>query len=82
MHLVDRLVGDLLIACGELDENTTVDHSYAIADALIRAGRRFDFKIWPGVNHYTISPYALMTFWDHFVRSLLGERPPAEFVPG
>lgn len=82
VHLVDRLAGDLLIACGEIDENATVDHSYALADALIRAGKRFDFKIWPGVNHYTVGPYARMTFWDHFVRSLLDEKPPAGFVPG
>ena len=82
LHLVDRLAGDLLITCGEIDENATVDHSYALADALIRAGKRFDFKIWPGVNHYAVGPYALMTFWDHLVRSLLDEKPPAGFVPG
>ena len=79
--LADRLAGDLLIACGEIDENATVDHSYALADALIRAGKRFDFKIWPGVNHYRIGPYALMTFWDHFVRSLLDVKPPDEYMP-
>jgi dipeptidyl aminopeptidase/acylaminoacyl peptidase len=77
----DRLAGDLLIACGEIDENATVDHSYALADALIRAGKRFDFKVWPGVNHYRIGPYAQMAFWDHFVRSLHGETPPKDFTP-
>ena len=81
VQLADRLAGDLLIACGEIDENATVDHSYALADALIRAGKRFDFKVWPGVNHYRVGPYALMTFWDHFVRSLLDEPPPRDFVP-
>lgn len=81
IHLVDRLSGDLLIACGEIDENATVDHSYALADALIRAGKRFDFKIWPGVDHYDRSPYASMVYWDHFVRSLLGQRPPVDYVP-
>lgn len=81
VQLADRLAGDLLIACGEIDENATIDHSYALADALIRAGKRFDFKVWPGVNHYRVSPYAQMTFWDHFVRSLLDQHPPREFVP-
>jgi dienelactone hydrolase len=81
LHLVDRLQGALLVACGELDENATVDHSYALADALMKAGKRFDFKIWPGVDHYRLSPYAQMTFWDHFVRNLLGQEPPREFVP-
>jgi pimeloyl-ACP methyl ester carboxylesterase len=82
LHLVDRLRGDLLIACGEIDENATVDHSYALADALIKAGKRFDFKIWPGVDHYRLTPYAQMSFWDHFVRSLLGQEPPRDWVPG
>jgi dipeptidyl aminopeptidase/acylaminoacyl peptidase len=82
LHLVDRLRGDLLIACGEIDENATVDHSYALADALIKAGKRFDFKIWPGVDHYRLTPHAQMSFWDHFVRSLLGQEPPRDWVPG
>jgi dipeptidyl aminopeptidase/acylaminoacyl peptidase len=81
VQLVDRLRGDLLIACGEIDENATVDHSLALAAALIKAGKRFDLKIWPGVDHYTIGPYAQMTFWDHFVRSLLEQEPPREFAP-
>jgi dipeptidyl aminopeptidase/acylaminoacyl peptidase len=81
LHLADRLKGDLLIACGEIDENATVDHSYALADALIKAGKRFDFRVWPGVNHYALGPYVQMTFWDHFVKSLLGEDPPRDFVP-
>lgn len=82
LHLVDQLRGDLLIACGEIDENATVDHSLALAQALLEAGKRFDLKIWPGVDHYRIGPYAQMAFWDHFARSLLGQDPPREFVPG
>lgn len=81
LHLVDQLAGDLLIACGEIDENATVDHSIALAAALIKAGKRFDLKMWPGVNHYTIGPYAQMAFWDHFVRSLLGQEPPRDWAP-
>jgi dipeptidyl aminopeptidase/acylaminoacyl peptidase len=81
LHLADRLQGDLLIACGEIDENATVDHSFALAKALLDAGKRFDMKIWPGVNHYAIGPYAQMTFWDHFVRSLLGQQPPHGWSP-
>jgi dipeptidyl aminopeptidase/acylaminoacyl peptidase len=81
LHLVDRLQGDLLVACGELDENATVDHSLALAKALIEAGKRFDLKIWPGVDHYAIGPYAQMAFWDHFVQSLLGEPPPYGWTP-
>lgn len=81
LHLADRLEGDLLIACGEIDENATVDHSLALARALMQAGKRFDLRIWPGVDHYRIDAYARMTFWDHLVRSLLGEEPPRDFTP-
>ena len=81
LHLADQLTGDLLIACGEIDENATVDHSYALAKALVDAGKRFDFKVWPGVDHYKIGPYAQMAFWDHFVRSLHGENPPRDYAP-
>jgi dienelactone hydrolase len=81
LHLVDRLHGDLLIACGEIDENATVDHSLALADALMKAGKRFDLKVWPGVNHSAIGPYAQMAFRDHFVRSLLALEPPRDWAP-
>ena len=80
-QLADRLVGDLLLCCGEIDENATVDHTYAMADALIKAGKRFDLKVWPGLNHYQLTPYVLMCFWDHMVRSLLGETPPRDYTP-
>ncbi|MDP9100871.1 MAG: prolyl oligopeptidase family serine peptidase [Actinomycetota bacterium] len=81
LHLASSLVGDLLIACGEIDENATVDHSYALAQALIKAGKRFDFKVWPGLNHYQQGPYVQMAFWDHFVRSLHRLDLPRDFVP-
>jgi pimeloyl-ACP methyl ester carboxylesterase len=81
LHLADQLAGQLLIACGEIDENATVDSSFALVQALIRAGKRFDLKIWPGLNHYQQGPYVLMTFWDHFVQHLLGEELPRAFTP-
>jgi dipeptidyl aminopeptidase/acylaminoacyl peptidase len=82
VHLADRLRGHLLITCGEIDENATVDHSYALVNALVKAGKRFDLKIWPGLNHYQLGPYVLMTFWDHVVRYLLCQPLPRDFTPG
>ena len=79
--LQHRLTGKLLIACGEIDENATVDHSLALADALMKQGKRFDLKIWPGLNHYQQTPYTQMAHWDHFVQHLLGQEPPQEYVP-
>lgn len=81
LQLVEQLRGDLLIACGEIDENATIDHTFALIDALTKSGKRFDLKIWPGVDHYKIGPYAQMAFWDHFVHSLLGQQPPRDWSP-
>ena len=81
VQLAGELVGDLLIVCGEIDENAPLDHSLALVQALMSAGKRFDLKIWPGVNHYTVDAYILMTYWDHMVRSLLAGQPPRDFIP-
>ncbi len=81
LHLADRLAGDLLMIAGEIDENATLDHTYALVRALMDAGKRFDLKIWPGQNHYQLGPYVLMTCWDHLVQHLLGEQPPPSFTP-
>lgn len=82
LHLAERLAGDLLLMVGEIDENATLDHTFALVQALMQAGKRFDLKVWPGLNHYQLTPYVQMATWDHFVRSLLGLAPPAAFVPG
>lgn len=81
-HMADRLAGKLLILFGNLDENATPDHSLALVRALMEAGKRFDMKLWPDTNHYFRSPYAQMVIWDYFVEHLLGEAPPADYLPG
>jgi dipeptidyl-peptidase 4 len=71
-QLVDRLAGRLLLLFGDLDENVTPDHTLALIDALLHAGKRFDMKLWPGVDHYSIgSPMIITTIWDYFVEQLL-----------
>jgi len=83
LHLVDRLRGKLLLLFGDLDENATPDHTLALVDALVRAGKRFDVKLWPGMDHYrTGSAYIRMITWDYFVEHLLGEPLPVEINPG
>lgn len=82
LPLAERLQDELLLSCGELDENATVDHTLAMASALMRAGKRFDVRIWPGLNHYQHGPYVMMAFWDFLVSRLLGQEPPRDFVPG
>ncbi len=82
LHLVDQLRGKLLLLLGDLDENATPDHTLALVDALVRAGKRFDMLLWPGMDHYrTEFAYATMRKWDYFVEHLLGQSPPAQFTP-
>jgi dienelactone hydrolase len=82
LSLVDQMAGKLLLLFGDLDENATPDHTLALVDALIRAGKRFDMKLWPGMDHYrTGTPYIAMTIWDYFVEHLLGDTPPPQFTP-
>lgn len=81
LHLVDQLKGDLLLITGEIDENATLDHTYALVNALVKAGKRFDMKIWPGFNHYQLGAYVFMSMWDHFVESLTQAPVPRDFVP-
>jgi hypothetical protein len=52
-----------------------------LADALIKAGKTFDMLIVPDAGHmmYFI-PYVHRVHWDYFVRNLLHEEPPADYV--
>lgn len=77
LHLADRLQGKLLLLCGDLDVNVTIDHTLALVQALIAADKRFDLKVWAGVDHYGgVTPYMRGVMWDYFVEHLLGGRPP------
>ncbi len=82
LHLADRLKGRLLLLAGDQDANATVDHTFALVRALMQAGKRFDLKIWPGVDHYSgVTPYMRAIMWDYFVEHLLGAQPPEDLAP-
>lgn len=73
--LAKNLKGKLLLTTGEIDNNVHPGLTYRMANALIRANKRFDFFIYPGQRH----GYGDMTeyhFWltaDYFARHLLGD---------
>jgi dipeptidyl aminopeptidase/acylaminoacyl peptidase len=74
-ELAKNLKGHLLLATGDRDNNVHPAGTMRMADALIKAGKRFDQFILPGQRH----GYADMTayfFWvraDYFCRWLLGD---------
>ncbi|MEN2401244.1 prolyl oligopeptidase family serine peptidase [Flavobacterium sp. MC2016-06] len=71
-----KLSGDLLLIVGEADENVPPESTYRVADALIKAGKTFEFLPLPGVGHSDGGPYGRMRKRDFFVKKLLGVDPP------
>jgi len=71
-----RLRGDLLLMVGEADTNVPPESTYRVADALIKAGKTFDFLPLPGSDHTDGGVYGRMKRRDFFVKHLLGVDPP------
>ncbi|MBL8166532.1 MAG: DPP IV N-terminal domain-containing protein [Acidobacteria bacterium] len=74
-ELAKNLKGRLLLVTGDMDDNVHPANTLRMADALIKANKRFDQFIIPGKRH----GYADATnyfFWiraDYFCRHLLGD---------
>lgn len=71
-----KLSGNLLLIVGEADTNVPPESSYRVADALIKAGKTFDFLSVPGMGHSDGGPFGRMKKRDFFVKHLLGVDPP------
>jgi dipeptidyl aminopeptidase/acylaminoacyl peptidase len=82
--LAKNLKGHLMLSTGDVDNNVHPAGTIRMANALIKAGKRFEFVLLPGQRH----GYGDMTeyfFWkmgDYFVTHLLGETapPPVDMV--
>jgi dipeptidyl-peptidase-4 len=74
-EIAKNLKGHLLLVTGDMDDNVHPANTYRVADALIKANKRFDMFIMPGQRH----GYANMAdyfFWlraDYFAKHLLGQ---------
>ena len=82
--LAKNLKGRLLLTTGDIDNNVHPAGTFRMAEALIRANKRFDFFIFPGQRH----GYGNMRdywFWlraEYFVKHLLGDhRWNVDIVP-
>lgn len=71
-----KLQGDLLLVVGEADTNVPPESTYRVMDALIKAGKTFDFLPVPGQGHSDGGPYGKIKKRDFFVQHLLGVLPP------
>ena len=71
-----KLQGHLFLIVGENDHNVPPESTYRLCDALIKAGKTFDFLTVPGMDHSDGGPYGRAKKRDFFVRYLLGVEPP------
>jgi dipeptidyl-peptidase 4 len=74
-EIAKNLKGHLMLVTGDIDNNVHPSNTYRLADALIKANKRFDFMILPGQRH-AYGPDADYVAWrraDYFAKYLLGE---------
>jgi dipeptidyl aminopeptidase/acylaminoacyl peptidase len=73
-ELAKNLKGHLMLITGDIDNNVHPANTYRLADALIKANKRFDMFVLPGVRHsfQPVSGYVNWMRGDYFARHLLG----------
>ena len=73
-ELAGRLKGNLLLVTGDMDNNVHPANTIRVADALIRANKRFELLILPGDRHgfETRDEYFFWKMADFFCEHLLG----------
>ncbi len=74
-EIAKNLKGHLMLVTGDIDNNVHPSNTYRLADALIKANKRFDIMILPGQRH-SYAPVADYVTWrraDYFAKYLLGE---------
>ncbi len=73
-ELAKNLKGHLMLTTGDMDENVSMVNTMRIANALIRADKRFEMQVYPGMRHsyQPINSYVIMARGDYFARWLLG----------
>ena len=73
--IAKNLKGHLLLVTGDMDDNVHPAGTLRVADALIKANKRFDFFIMPGQRHgyATMGDYFFWLRADYFAKHLLGQ---------
>lgn len=73
-ELARNLRGHLMLTTGDMDENVSMVNTMRVANALIRANKRFEIQVYPGMRHsyMPINSYVIVARGDFFARWLLG----------
>jgi dipeptidyl aminopeptidase/acylaminoacyl peptidase len=76
-ELAANLKGKLLLVHGDMDNNVHPANTIRLADALIKANKRFDLIIMPGKAHgfAEYQPYFTQRMWEYFAEHLLDDHP-------
>ena len=74
-ELAENLKGKLLLVHGDMDNNVHPAGTVRLANALIKANKRFDFMIMPGKPHGfgDMQPYFTRMMWEYFAEHLLDD---------
>ncbi|MGM0668250.1 MAG: DPP IV N-terminal domain-containing protein [Gemmatimonadota bacterium] len=83
-QIAKNLKGHLLLTTGDIDNNVHPANTYRMAEALIKANKRFDFFLFPGQRHGygTMGDYWFWLRAEYFVKHLLGDaRWNADILP-
>lgn len=73
-ELAKNLKGHLMLTTGDMDDNVSMVNTMRLADALIKANKRFEMLVFPGMRHsyMPIQSYVIVARGDFFSKWLLG----------
>jgi dipeptidyl aminopeptidase/acylaminoacyl peptidase len=76
IELAQNLKGSLMLTTGDLDNNVHPGGTIRLAQALIKANKRFDFLLVPGQPHAyrDMANYTNRRMLEYFAEKLLGDR--------
>ena len=74
-EIAKNLKGHLMLVTGDIDDNVHPANTVRLANALIRANKRFDYFQFPGQRHGygDMSDYCFWMRADYFCKNLLGD---------
>ena len=74
-EIAKNLKGHLMLVTGDIDDNVHPANTIRLANALIRANKRFDYFQFPGQRHGygDMSEYCFWLRADYFCKHLLGD---------
>jgi dipeptidyl-peptidase 4 len=82
-ELAKNLKGHLMLTTGDMDDNVSMVNTMRLADTLIKANKRFEMLVFPGMRHsyLPINSYVIVARGDFFSRWLLGSADSNADIP-